>query len=233
LKKYTEAELLNIWKKGYLLVLEKTKDFKRPEIKKNIHFKWLLGIIKEDNSFYISAVFLGLMIAFLSMATLVFTEKLVDVIIPSRDKMLLFKSISAWSFLLLLTIVLSYIRSTVLIKQAYRFNTRIIRFFFKRLLLMPKVFFDSKRQGDMISRMNDTGRIQQNIKTIIADSFIEFAMLLMSFMFLLYYSSSIGLLMLIALPILYLVTYRFNDKIKILQHKMFVNYALTESKLYR
>ena len=229
LKKYTETELLNIWKNGYLLVLETSGDFKRSEIKKNIHFKWLLGIIKEDNSFYISAVFLGLMIAFLSMATLVFTEKLIDVIIPSRDKMLLFKSIAAWSFLLLLTIVLSYIRSTVLIKQAYRFNTRIIRYFFKRLLFMPKVFFDSKRQGDMISRMNDTGRLQQNIKTIIADSFIELAMLLMSFVFLLYYSASIGLLMLIALPILYLGAYRFNDKIKILQHKMFVNYALTES----
>ncbi len=229
LKKYTEKELLSIWKKGYLLTLKKTESFKNSKINKNAHFNWLLDIIKEDTSFYISAIFLGLVIAFLSMATLVFTEKLVDVILPSRDKILLFKSLSAWTFLLLLIVGLNFIRSKILIKQAYRFNTRIIRYFFNRLLLMPKVFFDSKRQGDMISRMNDTERLQQNIKTIIADSFIELAMLLMSFIFLMYYSTEVALLTLIAVPVLYLGTYIFNDKIKNLQHKMFVNYALTES----
>lgn len=229
LKKFTKKELLSIWKKGYLLTLRKTESFKSSKVKKNTHFNWLLDIIKEDTSFYISAIFLGLVIAFLSMATLVFTEKLIDVILPSRDKILLFKSLAAWAFLLLLIIVLNFIRSTVLIKQAYRFNTRIIRYFFNRLLLMPKVFFDSKRQGDMISRMNDTERLQQNIKTIIADSFIELAMLLMSFGFLMYYSVEVALLTSIAVPVLYLGTYIFNDKIKNLQHKMFVNYALTES----
>ena len=228
LKEYSEKQLLSIWKKVYLLTLKKLAHLKKNKIK-NKHFNWLLNIVKEDTSFYISAIFLGLVISFLSMVTLVFTEKLVDVILPSRDKILLYKSLATWVFLLLLIIALNFIRSIVLIKQAYRFNTRIITYFFNKLLLMPKVFFDSKRQGDMISRMNDTERLQQNIKTIIADSFIELAMLLMSFFFLMYYSVDVALLVMIAIPVLYVGSYIFNDKIKNLQHKMFVNYALTES----
>ncbi|HIP33213.1 MAG TPA: ATP-binding cassette domain-containing protein [Bacteroidia bacterium] len=228
-QKYTSQKLLNVWKKGYLLTFEKTTEFKKSPSNKNSHFKWLLTIIKEDTSFYISAVFLGVIIAFLSMVTLVFTEKLVDVILPSRDRILLYKSLASWAILLLLIIGLNYIRSKILIKQAYRFNTRIIRYFFNKLLFMPKVFFDSKKQGDMIARMNDTERLQQNVKTIIADSFIELAMIALSFSFLMYYATSIALLVLVALPILYLSTYIFNDKIKNLQHKMFANYALTEA----
>ena len=53
---------------------------------------------------------------------------------------------------------------------------------------MPKVFFDSKKQGDMIARMNDTERIQTNIKTIIADSFIQIFMVVIAAVFLFYYS---------------------------------------------
>jgi len=229
LQKYSEKELLNIWKKGYLLTLKKTKDFKNHHSKRKTHFSWLLSIIKEDTSFYVSAVFLGIIIAFLSMVTLVFTEKLIDVILPSRDKFLLYQSLSAWAILLLLTLTLNYVRSTILIKQALRFNTRIIRYFFNKLLLMPKVFFDSKRQGDMIARMNDTERLQENVKTVIADSFIQFAMLFLAFIFLSYYSTEVALLVIVAFPVLYLCTYIFNDKIKSLQHKMFANYALTES----
>ncbi len=226
---YSEEELLNIWKSGYILIVKKEYDKEPLTTLKRGYFKWVLDMMKKDTSYYISAVFLGVVIALLNMTTLVFTEKLIDVVLPSRSLALLFKTLSIWFALLLITIALNYMRSMVLIQQAYNFNVRIFRFFFKRLLKMPKVFFDSKKQGDMIARMNDTERIQRNIKTIIADSFIQVFVVLIAVVFLFYYSSDVALIVLASFLILYLCTWLFNIKIKKLQHKMFSDYAQTES----
>jgi len=226
---YSEEELLNIWKSGYILIVKKASDKEPLTTLKKGYFKWVLDMMKKDTSYYISAVFLGVIIALLNMTTLVFTEKLIDVVLPSRSLALLFKTLSIWFVLLLITIALNYMRSMVLIQQAYNFNVRIFRFFFKRLLKMPKVFFDSKKQGDMIARMNDTERIQRNIKTIIADSFIQIFMVVIAAVFLFYYSSDVALIVSASFLILYLCTWIFNIKIKTFQHKMFTDYAQTES----
>jgi ABC-type bacteriocin/lantibiotic exporter with double-glycine peptidase domain len=228
-KIYSEKEILEIWKSGYVLVVNKTTENNFLKPYKREYFKWVLEMMKEDTSFYISAIFLGIIIALLNMTTLVFTEKLLDVVLPSRNLTLLFKTLSIWFFLLIFAIGLNYLRSIILIKQAYRFNIRVFRFFFKRLLKMPKSFFDSKRQGDMIARMNDTQRIQKNIKTIIADSFIELCVVCTAIIFLFSYSSIITFIILIAFPILYMCAFLFNETIKKLQSKMFGNYAQTES----
>lgn len=226
---YSEEELLKIWKSGYLLIVKKATDKALAKPLKRGYFNWVLDMMKKDTSYYVSAVFLGVVIALLNMTTLVFTEKLIDVVLPSRSLGLLFKTLSIWFVILLITIALNYIRSMVLIQQAYNFNVRIFRFFFKRLLKMPKVFFDSKKQGDMIARMNDTERIQSNIKTIIADSFIQVFMVMIAVIFLFYYSVEVALIVLASFLILYLCTWLFNIKIKKLQHKMFIDYAQTES----
>ncbi|WP_166386927.1 peptidase domain-containing ABC transporter [Polaribacter sp. 11A2H] len=226
---YSEEDLLEIWKDGYILIVKKEKGGVSLKTSGKGYLNWVLNMMKKDASYYISAVFLGIVIALLNMTTLVFTEKLIDVVLPSRSLSLLFKTLAIWFVLLLITIVLNYVRSIVLIQQAYNFNVRVFRFFFKRLLKMPKVFFDSKRQGDMIARMNDTERIQQNIKTIIADSFIQFFMIIVAVGFLIYYSVEVALIVLASFPILYLCSWLFNKKIKKLQHKMFNDYAQTES----
>ncbi|WP_445957576.1 peptidase domain-containing ABC transporter [Yeosuana sp.] len=229
LQAYTEEELLKIWKSGFILIVKKASEEVHLKTLKRNYFKWVLDMMRKDTSYYISAVFLGIIIALLNMTTLVFTEKLIDVVLPSRSLSLLFKTLSIWFVLLLVTILLNYVRSVVLIQQAYNFNVRVFRFFFKRLLKMPKVFFASKKQGDMIARMNDTERIQRNIKTIIADSFIQFLLIVVAVIFLLYYSTEVAFIVIASVPILYLCAFLFNTKIKKFQHKMFINYAQTES----
>ena len=226
---YPEEELLNIWKSGYILIIKKDNVLPLAKIQKRAYLDWVLNLMKADSSYYISAVFLGVIIALLNMTTLVFTEKLIDVVLPSRSLELLYKTITIWFVLLLATVLLRYVRSIVLIQQAYNFNVRVFRYFFQRLLKMPKLFFDSKKQGDMIARMNDTQRIQRNIKTIIADSLIEVFVIVIALIFLFYYSNDAALIVLASFPILYLCSWLFNTKIKKLQHKMFTDYAQTES----
>ncbi|MCV6628672.1 MAG: ABC transporter transmembrane domain-containing protein [Flavobacteriaceae bacterium] len=229
LQMYSENELLKIWTHGYVLILRKNPKTQLARTTKRKSFNWVLEMIKADSSYYIAAVFLGIVLALLNMTSLIITEKLIDIVLPSRNLVLLYKTIIIWIFLLLITILLSYLRSLILIKQAQIFNVRVFRYFFQRLLNKPISFFESKKKGDMIARLNDTERIQKNIKTIIADSLIEIFTILIAFIFLFHYSPMVALIGLLSIPVFYLCTSLFNTKIKKLQQKMFISYAATES----
>ncbi|WP_298951974.1 cysteine peptidase family C39 domain-containing protein [uncultured Nonlabens sp.] len=226
---YSTNQLEKLWKSGNILVFNKTERLVTKSVSKYEHFFWVMSMIKQDQSFYIAAVFIGVMISLLSMSTLVFTEKLIDVVLPSRDIGLLFKTLTIWFLLLITILILSFVRSKVLLNQAYRFNIRVFDFFFKRLLRMPKLFFDSKKKGDMIARMNDTQRIQRNVKTIIADSFIEFFTLVVALIFLFSYSTAVGWLVTASFPVLLLSVWLYIPTVKRLQQRMFSKYAVVES----
>ena len=94
LQTYSDEELLKFWKSGYILIVKKANDRILLKNLKNNYFNWVLDMMRKDTSYYISAVFLGIVIVFLNMTTLVFTEKLIDVVLPARSLPLLFKTLS-------------------------------------------------------------------------------------------------------------------------------------------
>ncbi|TDK51298.1 hypothetical protein E1898_00100 [Algoriphagus formosus] len=63
------------------------------------------------------------------------------------------------SVLLIGRSVLSYLRASILVRQSKELNLRLISGFFQQLLGLPKVFFDSRKVGDITSGMNDSRRI--------------------------------------------------------------------------
>lgn len=229
IKKISKTQIVKIWRTGYLLKIEARKV---KQVKKNYQFqqyRWLLHKMKEDESYYISGLFLGILLAILNMSTVVFSEKLIDVVFPSKDLDLLFKALAFWFFLMFLSSISNYSRSKLLLTQSYRFNVRIFNFFIERLIKMPKTFFDSKRKGDMIARLNDTERIEQNIKAIILDSSIEFLLIVAAISLIFVYSIQVGLIILLSFPALFLITASFNKKIKELRRKAYSENAKLES----
>jgi ABC-type bacteriocin/lantibiotic exporter with double-glycine peptidase domain len=82
-----------------------------------------------------------------------------DNILPSEDRSRLFLVVGLLALLLLARAGIQYLRSLLLIRQSFDFNLRIIDFFYGRLLKLPKSFFDNRKTGDLIARMNDTQRI--------------------------------------------------------------------------
>src|SRR5690606_12523212 len=101
----------------------------------------------------------GVLISVLGVAMSVFSQKLIDDILPSGDQNRLFIGIVLVAVLLVIRVILSSVRSLVLLYQGRGFNKRIIKAFYSTLLYQPKSFFDNKRVGDLVARLNDTGRI--------------------------------------------------------------------------
>jgi ATP-binding cassette subfamily B protein len=202
---YTPAELDRLWVSKKCLVLEPTGDFVR---KKDISARktaWIKELVRADMALLIASVCIGVIVAGLGMVMAVFSQKLVDEVLPERDMQKLLLGIIFVTFLLLARTLISALRQRLLLKQGKDFNNRIIDFFYDRLLNLPKAFFDAHKIGDMTARLNDTRRIQSVIALIAGNSMIDVLVAIVSFGFLIYYSWQVGVIAMLCMPVFFFV----------------------------
>ena len=164
---------------------------------------WFLGILKDDFHLLGISVGLGVGVAILGMAMAIFSQKMIDEILPSREIGKLIAGILLLGFILLMRVMLNALREYLLIRQSKGFNNRIIDVFYKSLLYVPKPFFDTRKIGELVARLNDTNRIQQVIKRIAGSFIVDILTAVVSMFFLFYYSWQVGMMTIISLPVLF------------------------------
>jgi ATP-binding cassette subfamily B protein len=225
---YSKKELDEIWESKKCLTLEPNASFQKAKNIRHEKRKWILNLIKEDwNLLGISVVF-GAAISILGLVMAVFSQKLIDNILPSKDLQKLFLGIGLVTFLLIVRVGFSALRHYMLITQSKQFNNRIIDFFYSSLLFLPKSFFDSRKIGELVARLNDTRRIQRVITQIAGNFIIDFLVTITSIVFLFFYSKTTGYFALLTLPFYFLLIYLFNKKIISAQHDVMATYANSE-----
>lgn len=224
----TQEKLAGIWTRKCLL-LEPNAHFVKKEAVTGKKRAWMRDLVREDYGLLGASIAIGLFIAVLGMVMAVFSQKLVDDVLPSHNTTKLVAGIILVLILLLAKVMVSALRSKLLITQSRNFNNRIIRFFFGKLLRLPKAFFDTRKTGDMVARLNDTRRIQSVIGTLIGDTVINALVLMVSLAFLFYYSWKVALVSLLCIPVFYWIVSRSNRKIISQQREVMGSYAMSES----
>lgn len=172
---------------------------------------------------------MGVVLAVLGLATAIFSQQLLDTILPSEDRNRLFLGAGLLLLLLLARAGIQYLRSLLLLRQSFDFNLRIIDFFYGRLLELPKSFFDNRKTGDLIARMNDTQRIQRSVSNILASVIIDVLMVVVASGAIIWFDWKIGLVSLAWLPVFGFIVYRFHPAILGGQRSVMTTYAANES----
>lgn len=224
----SKQELENIWISKKCLTLKLNEHFIKADIIKKSKHKWLLQIIREDYSLLGISVAIGIAITVLGMVMAVFSQKLIDTILPSHNIQRLTLGIVLVAILLIARTCFMAMRQFLLLRQSKYFNNRIINAFYSTLLNLPKSFFDTRKIGELIARLNDTERIQKVINQIAGNFIIDGLMTITSLIFLYTYSWQVGVIATISLPIYFLLIYKFNKKIISAQKEMMVAYAHNE-----
>jgi len=225
---YTKEELDAIWQSKACLILEPDDTFIKAKDQSRAKISWVKNLLKEDAPLLCIAAVLGVAIAALGLAMAIFSQKLIDEILPQKKIEKLYLGIVLVFLLLLVKEGLSVLRQYFLIKQAKGFNMRIIDFFFDHLLKLPKPFFNSRKIGDMTARLNDTTRIQRVITQLAGSMMIDVLAVIVSLVFVFTYSITVGIVCLIVMPMLYFIIYFNNNKIIDGQQKLMSNYAGAE-----
>src|SRR3990167_8390985 len=167
LTKYTADSLEKIWSTHTLLTVSPAENFPLKKAKEKQKFAWFKQQLKQDSSHLISALVIGLVVSLLSISVAIFTQKLIDDYLPDKNSLKIFSGLSLLVFILLVRSVLGIARENFLLNQSKDFNSRTLRYFYHSLLQLPKSFFDSRRTGDFVARMNDTYRIQTAVSFLV------------------------------------------------------------------
>lgn len=224
-----EKELKIIWQSKALLLCKETDRLVKKKVESKQKWQWVYKYIKEDVNLLLMSLFLGIILAILSLATAIYSQKLIDVLLPSKDNFKIIASICLLFFLFTIQVCFGYLRNLFLIRQTKDFNTRVIYFFYNNLLKLPKSFFDTRKIGDMVARMNDTSRIQRTISKIIGSIIIDILLVIVVSIAIFSYNQTLGIITLLWIPLLTIVILVFSPKIKKQQKEVMQSYARNES----
>ncbi len=226
---YNEEELEGIWQSKSLLTLSPNNDFVKRENAKNRKKKYLLSLLKDDYPLLTISLVFGVILAGLNMVMALYSEKLIDEILPQKEFTRFIVGTSLVGFLLVVRALFVGLRQRILIEQSKNFNIRIINKFYGKLLSLPKVFFDTRRIGELISRLNDTARIQSVISQLAGNMIIDILISIISLIVLFSYSVETGLITSAIIPLVFIVLYRYNKPVIEGQKEVMTNYAHSES----
>jgi ATP-binding cassette subfamily B protein len=219
--------------KGVTMFLNPTdKFFSLEEIKESSNFYYLFNYIKPFK-WQIIKIFFGLFIG--SLITLAFpflTQYLVDKGINTKDLHFVILVLIAQLTLFFGNSVIEIIRNRIMLYVGTRLNINIISDFLGKLMLMPLKFFDAKRIGDLMQRIQDHKRIEifltsNSILTLF--SLINFSVF---FGVLLYYNWLILLIYIILTAISIIWVLFFLKKRKILDYNRFDLLAENQDTTY-
>ncbi len=230
IQKLSPEELEKLWNSKLLLQVKKTDELQKASAE-NLwqSLRWMYEFTLQDLNLLFTSLILGVVISVLGLSLAIFSQKLIDNILPSGNASQLFIGAGLLLFLLLISIFFTYIRSLFLLRQSKDFNIRILGYFYQKLLYLPKSFFDTRKTGDLVARMNDTSRIQETIAILFSSMSIELIKILVSTAALFAYSFTIGWISLFWIPIFAFILFRFNKQIILAQRQLMSSYAMNES----
>jgi ATP-binding cassette subfamily B protein len=196
----SESELEAIWKSKILLQLTPTERFQKNASTTGQKLRWLKSLIQEELPILMIAAVLGVVVAVLGLGMSLFSQKLIDEILPQQNTEKLIIGLVLLGLLLLIRSGITYLRALFLLRQAQSFNNRVAGSFYEKLIRLPKSFFDTRKTGDLIARMHDTRRIQSVIASLAGSVLIDFLVVVISAVFVFVYSVEVGALTLVSLP---------------------------------
>lgn len=229
LEYWTKEYLEEVWQSKTCLTLKPNAQFQKKTKTDSEKRLWLKNLIKDDQEAVYTIIFLGFVFTLLGMSMSIFSQKLIDDILPKKKISLLLLSISFLGFLLFAKVIIQALRELYIIKQSKAFNERINKRFYTSLLHLPKMFFDSRKIGDFVARLNDTQRIQIVIKQLITNTAVDILGVLISIGFLFFYSWKLAIVCIIISPIIFYIIFSFNKKIIESQRNVMQSYSSNEA----
>ena len=225
----SKEELDKIWVSRKCLILSPNEKFTTSKETKKTQQYYFINLLKEDYKLLIFSVIIVFFVAGLGMAMSIFSQKLIDDILPSHKINKLIAGIVLLAVLLLARVGFMILREFFLLQQSKDFNNRINYQFYNSLLHLPIPFFDTRKIGELVARLNDTGRIQSVIKMLASSLVIDVLVSITSIVFMFIYSWQVAVISLISLPFYFYIIYKSNKRIITAQREVMQGYAINES----
>ena len=174
---------------GIALFLSPTQQFYnlKNEEEKKLGLSQLFVYIAQHKQFFIQII-LSLFIGLAIQLILPFlTQSMVDIGINTHNLPYIYIVLAAQLMLYISKTIIEFIRSRLLLHMSTRVSLTILSEFWIKLMKLPLNYFDTKKVGDILQRINDHKRIEQFLtRNSISTIFSIFNLIVFSFILAMY-----------------------------------------------
>jgi ATP-binding cassette, subfamily C, bacterial len=184
--------LMEAWTDGVMLLLEPdpVRFFEQPEDKVGGFGRFLKrawpyqGILSQ-------AFVINLVLGLLSLASPFLLQILTDDVLVRGDTKLLMGLVIAVVVMHLVSSSLQLVQSNLIAHFAQRLELGLVLEFGRQILRLPLTYYETRRSGEIVSRLGDIQQINQLVSQVIATLPSQFFIALFSFGFMLFYSQKL------------------------------------------
>ncbi|MCU7502983.1 MAG: peptidase domain-containing ABC transporter [Ignavibacteria bacterium] len=222
-----KEEFLRIWKSRSVVLLKPDRDLMNLEAP--VWYKWIMSYIHKEDTWVYQSLFLGIIYTIISLLTSVFVQMIIDKYIPEQKTWKVLYTGLLLLILLGIKVLAGFFRQRFLVELNNRISLNINADFISHIFKLPKKFFDTRKAGDITSRINDAIKIQQSVLQITGTTAIDILIITASFILIFQFSSVLAGITLCMVPI-YLGTMIYGAlKLKKHQREVMKNYSLVEA----
>lgn len=223
----TESELDLIWRSKRLIQVKKTSGLlSKSQDHKGGYFEWL----KREMKISISHVSLNLSISILTIAAAVFSQNLVDMIIPVIHLNDLIKGFTIVCFILIVCAYVGYLRLNLLNQESQKSSDEMMSNFLKKFIHLPITYFDQSKDKIYHNRLNDIVDIQKHLAYLKNKVTLDLFMVFSSIAFFAWYSVPVALLTCIFISLYLGVTTYINQASMTKQRQVALNETKQQSR---
>ncbi len=211
LHKATLQEFNEIWT-GVLILMAPGADF-QPKNEKIGIFHRFIYLLQPHKYILLQSLFGAVIYTLLGLSTSVYLQKITDFVLVDRNTNLLNLLSVIMLILVLFQLYIGYTKNIFVLKTGQKIDARLILGYYKHLLKLPLLFFDSMRVGEIVSRINDAVKIRSFINDIAISLLVSLFIVLFSFILMFIYSWKLALILTTIIPLyglIYWITNRLN-----------------------
>lgn len=222
-------EFEKIWTKRALIVAPEAAEVGKLKIENRV-----LGFFAEasrrNKAIFVSLVVLSIAIAAVGMATSIFFQKLIDEYLPGETMSFVLVGVGVVTFLSIVKVGLSAVKQLLVVKQYKEIQEEHVGKFLRKLFSLKLSFFETRKIGDLSSRLSDIRRIQAIVSYVIGGNlFVDVFVILVGVSIAGYYAWPVPIVVLIVMGISLYCILRTNGDVIARQREMMASYSKLES----
>jgi len=200
----SRQEFVQNWS-GYALLLDPTPRLKNAETQK-ISLSQFLGALVPYRYLIGPIIFASLLLQILGVITPLFTQIILDQVVVHKSLSTLNVFIVGLLLFNIWSLCLGVARQYLLDYFSNRFDLTLIGGFISHTLSLPLKFFESRRVGDIITRVQENSKIQQFLTRQVILTWLDMVMGFVYMGLMLYYNLHLTLLVMALIPPIVILT---------------------------
>jgi ATP-binding cassette subfamily B protein len=200
----TQSEFLEHWT-GYALLLEPTEKLKKTEIQQGSLLRYL-DALSPYRFLIFQIILFSVLIQGFGVITPLFTQIILDRVVTQGS----LSTLNVFAFGLFLfsiwSLCLASVRQYLLAYFSNRLDATLISGFINHALTLPLKFFESRRVGDILTRVQENQKIQRFLIQQVVLAWLNFLTGFVYLGLMFYYNWRLTLLVLIMIPPIVLLT---------------------------